>query len=538
MFGPFRRLLERRRHSGDGSAHAHEYPEHPLTGKLQDDMESIRAVLEDSADLSMRTFFTGAHSKRAAVIYLEGMVDTSTLQSHVLAPIIQFTSLADGLGSWDADMGKLAEHLMGTAISAAKVGESHHIDELVNLILTGHVVILIDGQKAALAVNCPGVAERAVGETLTERTVRGPKEAFNENIQTNIALVRRRARSTGLKVEILTVGRRSRTRVAMLYYVDIVQEELVNEVRRRLRTISTDVIDSTGQIEQFIEDNTWSTFPQLLNTERPDKVLAAVAAGRVAILVDGAPFALVAPSVFADFFVSPDDYYERWIVGSVIRITRFTNAILTSLLPAAYIAIVAYNPGLLPTQLALTITGARVEAPFPAFFEALLMEIVLEVLQEAGVRLPQAVGQTVTFIGGLVIGQAAIQAGLVSPIMVIVVSLTAVTSFTIPIYSMNLALRLLRVPLMIAANFLGLYGLAIAILFLLIHLCSLKSFGKAYLAPLTPYNPRDWKDALIRLPTEMMSTRPEFLKPKDQDRSESATQSSGRGARKGDRKGG
>ncbi len=531
MFGPIRRFLERRRRGG-GGAHAHQHLDRPLTGKLQDDMDSIRAELEDSADLCMRTFFTGAGNKRAAVVYLEGMVDTTTLQSHVLAPIIQFTSLADGLGSWDADMGRLAEHLLGTAISAARTSESNGIDDLVNLILTGQVGILVDGQQTALVVDCPGSPERAVGQPVNERSVRGPRDAFNESIKTNIALLRRRSLSTGLKVEIVTVGRRSRTRVAMVYYVDIARDDLINEVRRRLQSISTDIIDSTGQIEQFIEDNTWSTFPQLVNTERPDKVIASIASGKVGILVDGVPNALIAPSVFVDFFISPDDYYERWLVGSVIRSTRFLNAIVTTTLPAAYIAVTAFNPGLLPTQLALTITAARVEAPFQAFFEALLMEITLETLQEAGVRLPEAVGQTVTFIGGLVVGQAAIQAGLVSPIMVIVVSLTAVTSFTISSYSMNLALRLLRVPLMIAANFLGLYGLAIAILFLLVHLCSLKSFGKAYLTPLTPYNLSDWKDSLVRVPTEMLSTRPEFMEPKDKDRSDGAQKAPKRGGKR------
>jgi spore germination protein len=315
-------------------------------------------------------------------------------------------------------------------------------------------------------------------------------------------------------------GKRTRKTLIIAYIKDIADPELVKEVRSRIEKIDIDDVAESGSIEQLIEDNFLSPFPQLQSTERPDRVIAALNEGRVSILLDGTPFALIAPATFSMFLQSHEDYYLRWIPASLTRMLRFFAAFVSLFLPAIYIAFVSFHQGLIPSKLVFSIAGTRSGVPFPTLIEALLMEVSIEVLREAGIRLPKPVGQAVGIVGGLVIGEAAVQAGIVSPIMVIVVSITAISSFVMPQYPIGLSLRWLRFVAMFFAATLGLYGVILFFLILVIHIAKLESFGVSYIRPAVPNanGLSDLKDFMVRVPLMMMKKRPVMLKPQDQVR--------------------
>ncbi len=290
---------------------------------------------------------------------------------------------------------------------------------------------------------------------------------------------------------------------------DLASTELVDEIKNRIQKIDIDSVLESGYIEQLIEDNYLSPFPQIQNTERPDRVISALMEGRVAILLDGTPFVLIAPVTFSMLLQSPEDYYERWLPGTLLRLLRFMTAFVSLFAPALYISFISFHPGLIPTKLAISIIGSREGVPFPALIEALIMEVAIEVLREAGLRLPKPIGPAMGIVGGLIIGQAAVEAGIVSPIMVIVVAVTAISSFTIPQYSVGITLRILRFVAMFCAAIFGLYGVILFFLLLCSHLVKLKSFGVPYTSPAVPYRFSDWKDFMVRMPLKNNETSTE-----------------------------
>ncbi len=296
----------------------------------------------------------------------------------------------------------------------------------------------------------------------------------------------------------LRVGQRVTKELVIAYVEDIADEKLVQEVRERIERINLDDIQDTGYIEQFIEDNFLSPFPQVQSTERLNRVISAIMEGRVAIMLDGTPFVLTVLTTFNMLLQSPEDYYERWILGTLVRLLRYFAAFISTFGPSLYISFISFHQGLIPTKLALSIADTRVGVPFPSLIEVLIMEVALEILREAGLRLPKPIGQTIGIVGGLVIGEAAVQAGIVSPIMVIVVADTAISSFAIPQYNAGISLRVLRFIAMIFAAVFGLYGGVLFFLMLCSHLVKLKSFGVPYINPAAPYRPQDWKDYLVR----------------------------------------
>jgi spore germination protein len=299
---------------------------------------------------------------------------------------------------------------------------------------------------------------------------------------------------------------------------EIADPELVEEVKKRIQKIDIDHLPESGYVEQLIEDNYLSPFPQVQNTERPDRVISALMEGRVAIMLDGTPFALIAPVTFSMLLQSPEDYYERWIPGTLFRLLRFGAANVTLFAPSLYISFISFHQGLIPSELAISITGTREGVPFPSLIEALVMEIAIEILREAGLRLPKPIGPAMGIVGGLIIGEAAVQAGIVSNIMVIVVAITAISSFAIPSYSAGMPLRILRFVAMFSAALFGLYGVILFFLFLCSHLVKLKSFGVPYASPAVPYRLSDWKDFMVRMPLQMMKRRPKMMHTKDQIR--------------------
>lgn len=481
-----------------------------LVPSLQTNLAHLQHLLGHSGDLKLRSFTIIPWRRRAALAYIDGLSNEEIINEQIMNRLTDPPSPAP---SPDA--------LVATVINilpAAQVTATADMPQAIEHLMSGNALLLLEGTAAAVVIGATKLEARALEEPQNETTVRGPRDGFVEVLRTNISLLRRRNKDPNLIVQSHTVGVRSHTDVAVVYCRGVVDMRLVCEVERRLAAVKVDYISASGILEGIIEDHPYSPFPTTMSTERPDKVISAVKEGRVAIMLDGTPFVLLVPATVSSFFQSGDDYYNKWWSAAVIRFSRYVAGLISIVLPALYIALTNYNPAFLPTPLALSIAASRMGLPLPAFLEALFMEITLELMTEAGLRLPKNIGPAVSIVGGLVIGEAAVRAGFVSPIMIIIIAFTAIASFVIPNYQFSLTLRLLRVPMMVAAAVLGSFGVAVGLLAILVHLSILESFGEPYLAPLTPRSARslsDLKDSLIVVPAFAKTNRPAYLEPED-----------------------
>ncbi len=377
--------------------------------------------------------------------------------------------------------------------------------------MSGNTIIFIEGISVALSVSTQGGERRSVQESTTNVSIRGSKEAFTESIETNIAMVRRIINTPDLWIESMKIGKMTKTDVSIMYINGIARNEIIEEVRKRLKRIDIDGVLESGFIEQLIEDQTNTIFPTIHNTERPDGVAGNILEGRIAIFVNGTPFVLMVPALFNDFFQSVEDYYERFDISSAIRLLRTVIFFISLVGPAVYIAATTFHQEMIPTKLAVIVAAQRDSVPFPAFVEALIMEITFEILREAGIRMPKAIGSTISIVGALVIGQAAIQAGIVSPVMVIVVSMTAIASFATPSYAVAISARLIRFMFMVSAATFGFYGMILAFIILVVHLSSLRSFGVPYMTPLAPFIREEAGDTIVRRPLWGNKKRPNLI---------------------------
>lgn len=468
-----------------------------LSDSLLTNIEMINNISGKNCDLSNRSFTLGRTSPvNAMLFYIHNLIDSKIVDANVMQPLI-IDTYKSGLKS-STDIIKYIS--LGNVITSEDISTTSNMMELFDGLLDGEAVLLIDGVNEAILMNARGQNFRKPSEAQVETVVRGPRDSFNEVLSVNLSLIRRRIHNPNLTFESRRIGKISQTKICIGYLKGVCSAELVEEVISRVDKIKTDFILGDSYIEELINDKPLSFFPQMRNTERPDVASAALLEGRVIILVDSSPVALIIPGEFLSLFQSAEDYYNRYIFSSFVRILRFFALIIALTLPSFYLAIVNFHQELIPTKLLISIIASRNGVPLPNFLEALLMETTFEILREAGVRLPRPVGQAVSIVGALVIGQAAVQASLVSPLMVIVVSLTGIATFTIPQYNISLPVRLIRLILMILAAVLGLYGIMLGLLFILIHLCSIKSFGTPYLAPITPFNKKGVKDTIIRAP--------------------------------------
>ena len=474
---------------------------------LDDNVAMVEAILESSIDLLFRPFVLHKGKDiRARMYFTDGLTKASELEQ-VLTSLIAFTE--DLL----RDRPELtAKELTERLILNFSVRTTREVGEGITAILTGDTLLLVDGIGEGLIVGTRGWDMRSVAEPATETVVRGPRDGFTENIRTNTAIMRRRIRDPNLRIEGMQVGVRSKTDINIAYIKDIAKEGLVEEVKARLSRIKIDAILESGYIEELIEDSPRSIFVTIQSTERPDKVAAAILEGRVAVFVDNTPFVLVMPTFFWEYVQAADDYYSRYWVGSFFRQVRYICFVLSLTLSPIYVMLVSFHHEMIPTELALTIASGRAVVPFPVLLEALLMEIAFELMREAGLRMPKPIGQAVSIVGSLIIGQAAVQAGLVSPFMVIVVAVTGIASFAIPNYPASFSIRLVRFPLIVAAGTFGLLGFAVFLFGFMIHALSLRSFGEPYLAPAAPFRPQDQKDLLARMPWWSYEKRPSMAK--------------------------
>ncbi|MED4224382.1 spore germination protein [Neobacillus cucumis] len=390
------------------------------------------------------------------------------------------------------------------------------LEKVQNELLKGSILIQFDEKDPAGAL-VPAEMKKARAVTMPEEeySVVGPKESFVESLSTNINLIRKRLPVSELQVKDMIIGTLSKTKVSVLYIEGIANEENINTVMQRLRNVQYYQILDSSYIAQIIADNTNSIFPQLIDTERPDRASAALAEGSVVILVDGSPHSLIGPTTLISFFCAFDDYFVNWQLASAIRILRLLSVSFSILVTPIYVAVLSYHYELIPKDLMVTLVSSRRVIPLPPFLEALILELTIELLREAGARLPTKVGQTIGIVGGIVIGTAAVEAGLTSNVLLILVALAALASFTTPVYRMGNAIRLIRFPFLFFAELWGLLGIAMASIFLFGHLLRLTSLGRPYLEPIYPPRINDLKDAFVRLPLSWQSKRPFFLKTED-----------------------
>jgi hypothetical protein len=469
---------------------------------LQKNISFIKNSFNHCDDLLVREFsIKSPYNIQAAIIGMDGLIDKQTVNLEIMKPLMH------GENYPQYDIRPVVDIISEFALSVGEVTKGRAIDDLINAILSGDCILLLEDSSDYLIINTRGWEKRGVENPDSESIIRGPKEGFTESLRVNTALIRRRLKTPDLKIEQRKVGVRTKTDLALIYVSGLAKEELIEEVKKRLGTINIDGIIDTGMVEEFIEDNPYSPFPQTIITERPDKVAAALLDGRIAIVLDGTPMVLIVPAVFLQFYQSPEDYYERSIFGSGVRLFRLFGFIMATSFPAIYVALVSFHHGLIPSKLVLSISKAREGVPFPAVIEAFIMEIALDLLREASIRLPTNIGQTIGIVGALVLGQAAIQARIVSPIMIIVVALTGIGSFVVPNFSTSYSTRFLRYPILIAAGTLGAYGISLTWCVIVAHLCTLESFGVPYLSPVSPFKTSALKDSILRLPLWWMRTR-------------------------------
>jgi spore germination protein KA len=468
-----------------------------ISSDLSENLGYLKLIFVRCDDVIFHEFVL-ENDKPAAIIHIEGMADLGLLDQHVLARLQQFEP--------GSSLRSVQEHL-----SVADRKELNTLGEVIQEVMGGNPVLMIDSVAGAVSIGLTKLGQRAVEEPQAESVVRGSRDGFVESITVNTTLIRRRLKTPDLKFVSFIVGRYSKTIIKIGYIEGIAKTEIVEQVSKRISQLDIDGIVESGIVEELIEENNYSPFPQLQSTERPDVSVASLLEGRVVIITENTPVVLIAPTTFWSMLQTPEDYYQRFLIGTLIRWLRYGFIVIALLAPSFYVAVLTFHHEMVPTTLLLRIAKSREEIPFPALLEALIMEITFEALREAGVRLPKQVGSAVSIVGALVIGQAAIQAGIVSAPMVMIVAITGISSFMIPQYPTSIALRMLRFPIMLLSGLVGLYGLIICVLVIICHLCILRSFGVPYLYPVAPMRIGALKDVLIRAPLNKMNRRPKFF---------------------------
>jgi spore germination protein KA len=486
-----------------------------LSRDLEENLALIRSALHNSTDLKIRKFtFYLEKEREAALVFIDGLVDIGVIQDQILQPLMveSFKIEKKPGADFKNNLSWIAKHLITANASQSIIA----LEALLNAILAGDTVLLVTGFTEGLQISSKGWEKRSIQEPDTEVNIKGAREGFIENMSTNTALLRRKVGHPNLTFEALQVGIKTKTDLSLAYVRGIVREDLVDEVKERIGRIKTDAVLDAGILEHYIEDAPLSLFPTVNYTERPEVVAARILEGRVAIFVDGTPVVNTVPMLFMESFQNPDDYNFRWLFSTLIRWIRFLACLLTLIMPAMYVALSTFHQEMLPTSLLISMAAAEDATPFPAVFEVLIMGIIFEILREAGIRLPRPIGAAVSIVGALVIGDSAVNAGLVGAPVVIVVALTAITSFVIPFQVESITL--IRLGLIVFAAIFGLFGILNGLLLILIHLAALRSFGVPYLAPLAPWVTADLKDILIRAPLWAMLKRPRSLEPTDLSR--------------------
>ncbi|MDP4105215.1 MAG: spore germination protein [Bacillota bacterium] len=471
---------------------------------LEQNQTELERIFGKTVDMVLKEIHIG--TQKGIICYLQSMTDAKLITEKIMEPLGNATTHDRHIFNKYEFSEFSKDFFSGLVYSFT---DTFH--QVALYILSGYAVLMVEGIPETLAIQIEGIETRSISESTTQTIIRGPKDAFNESISTNISLIRRRIKNPNLRFEGFTIGKDTQTSVVVAYIEGIANQKVIEEVRNRVSRVNINAIFDSGNIEELIGDKTYTPFPLVYNSERPDTIAAHLTAGKIAIFVDGSPFVLSVPVVLTNFFDVSEDYFQPFLMSSFIRLVRYASFLLSLLLPAIFVTLITYHFELIPTPLLVSIASQRENVPFPAIIELMLMDLTFEILREAGTRMPRAVGQTVSIVGALVIGQAAVEAGIISNMMIIVVAITAIASFVSPIYSFANSTRLLRFFLTMMGGILGLYGVLLGMCAIFAHLVSLRSFGVPYLAPMAPFIVEDQKDVLIRMPLFHMKGRPKFL---------------------------
>lgn len=461
----------------------------------------LKNLFQDCDDIYFRKFKIANTEVKALVVYVDGLSNEETLSNNVIRML---TTMAKKESTQKIDANTIESRL----VSISKLSVVDDFDMAVEGLLAGEGVLFVDGIASAFVLESRQWEGRKVTEPTNEQIIRGPREGFTETLRFNTALIRRRIKNNDLKLKHFKVGRESKTDIVVTYLANTAKDSVVQEVIKRIKAIDIDAVLESNYIEELIEERSLTPFPQILSTERPDRVVGHLLEGKIAILVDGSPFVLIVPVTLTQFFHSPEDYYQRYTYVFAIRILRFFAFFASTSLPSLYVVLASFRYEMIPTRMIFSIAEQRRELPFTPFLEALVLELAVEFLREATIRIPSPIGQTIGIVGALIVGEAAIQANLVGPILVIFTAITMLGSFAIPNYSMASNIRLLRFPILIASGMLGGFGFVCIWFFIVIHLSNLESFGVPFLQPLFPFKSSEMKDTIFRTPFRWMRRRP------------------------------
>jgi spore germination protein KA len=435
--------------------------------------------------------FNIARKTKAVLVFVDGMVDKTTINQFILPQLMESGHFADFSGN------DIMKYIIDNVLSITQLTKMSDYNRIIDQILNGLSALFIDGCSEALLIETRGFEKRNIDKPVTEQVVRGSQEAFTENLRTNITLLRRIIKNQKLITEILPVGKANRVNSAILYIEGITNPNIVKEVRRRIKNIDIDFVEGNGMLEQLVEEKPFMIFPQVVSTERPDRASSFLMEGQVVIIAEGCPFAMAAPTSFFRLFHSSEDASLRWQYGTFLRLIRLVGVVSALLLPGLYVALSLYHIELVPTPLLQSIIRTRANVPFPTIVELLLMEISFELIREAGVRIPGVIGQTLGIVGALILGQVAVAAGIASSMLIVIVAITGLGSFTIPNFPMAISIRILRYFIIIAGAIAGFYGVFLALSLILALGCNMKSFGVPFFAPIAPKTKAN-PDVIIR----------------------------------------
>ena len=478
-----------------------------IASELKQNLSWIRKKCENCDDILLREMKLGNPGIDCLIVYIETAVSNMMLEDSVIGKLLNQL--------WEMDNADIKKAMERNGLGISDSAEFLYLEEAMDAMLAGNAIFFLDGYAKALKISSKGYPGLGVAKAESEKVLRGSREGFSESVKLNTALIRKRIRSTGLKVEEQFLGVRSNTVTALVYDADLVRPELLLRIKEELQAFSIDAIPDSGIVEQLAGRFTWSPFPKFQSTERPDRAAAAVMEGRIVLLCDNSPTALLLPTTLNALLQTGDDYYGNFEIASLLRCIRYAAVFLAFSLPGLYLAATGFHPQLLPTSLALSLAEARTGVPFPGIVEILFLELSFELLREAGLRMPGPIGNTIGIVGGLIIGQAAVSANLLSPVVVIVDAMTALGSFSIPNEELSEAFRLLKYGMIFLCAFFGLYGFVFGWIFLLVHLCRLKSFEIPYLMPfaasledgISPF-----LDGIFRGPMQKMELRPVYTR--------------------------
>lgn len=477
-----------------------------VSANLRENEKYLRSRLENCSDILIRPMRLGdKHKVDCLMVYIEVAVSNMMLDDSALGKMINHF--------WEISPEDIQEFVRHNSLGIADVKKLENLDESIDAMLAGNAVFFIDGYDKAMKISSKGYPSTGVMEAESEKVLRGSREGFSDSVKSNSALVRKRLRDTRLKVEEYKIGVRSHTLTQVLYMDDLVHEGLLEEVKERLEEFQIDGILDSGMLEQLTEDVWYSPFPQYQTTERPDRAVQEILKGKVVILCDNSPEALILPGNFSSFMESSEDWYHRFEMASFLRILRYLAVIMATVLPGLYLAVIRFHTQILPSALILSFAEAREGVPFSSVVELTFLELAFELIREAGVRVPGSLGNAIGIVGGLVIGQAAVEANLVSPIVVMIVALTALGSMTVPNEEFAAAFRLVKYGFLILGGYLGIYGIVLGVYLVIGHLAGLISFGIPYLVPFIKKEQKGSRgEGILRVPLRKRVLRPLYAR--------------------------